>query len=297
MKGNGKFTRLSAGISSSLQETLPLSMKKENLFALVFALMSLTACNTNERQTTEATQPTQELTFRSESISRQSENCAQRPDACGSVSIAYIVATGGPEELRNNLNSTLQKHLLALLLDNNPDADTTARSNAAEIVATTFIEQYETYAKEETSEIPRPWDLKVEVKPIYQTQKVITIRTDTYSYTGGAHGLSVVSLRSFDQTGQQISLQQMLTDTTQLKKLAEQEIRKLREIPATQTLQEGGFFIEGNDLPLPQNAALTHKGLLLYYNPYEIASYADGPTEMLFTYQQLGEILKPAYRP
>ncbi len=34
------------------------------------------------------------------------------------------------------------------------------------------------------------------------------------------------------------------------------------------------------------------KGLLLYYNTYEVASYADGPKELQFTFKELEPYLK-----
>lgn len=43
---------------------------------------------------------------------------------------------------------------------------------------------------------------------------------------------------------------------------------------------------------LPQNIFYTDKGLLLYYNSYEAASYADGPKELLLPYVEVEEFLR-----
>lgn len=34
-------------------------------------------------------------------------------------------------------------------------------------------------------------------------------------------------------------------------------------------------------------------GIAFFYNIYEIASYADGPTELLLTYHEITDLLKP----
>ena len=43
---------------------------------------------------------------------------------------------------------------------------------------------------------------------------------------------------------------------------------------------------------LPQNIFYTDKGLLLYYNQYEIAAYSEGNQELMLSYEELGNLLK-----
>ena len=50
-------------------------------------------------------------------------------------------------------------------------------------------------------------------------------------------------------------------------------------------------MFEDEKFQLPQNIFFTDKGLLLYYNSYEIASYADGPKELLFSYKEVNDYL------
>ncbi|WP_326935009.1 RsiV family protein [Flavobacterium sp. PL11] len=56
-------------------------------------------------------------------------------------------------------------------------------------------------------------------------------------------------------------------------------------------MNSGGLMFENERFQLPQNIFFTDTGLLLYYNIYEIASYADGATEMLFPYTEVNEFL------
>lgn len=50
-------------------------------------------------------------------------------------------------------------------------------------------------------------------------------------------------------------------------------------------------MFEGDQFQLPLNIFYTDKGLLLYYNRYEIAAYADGPKELLIPYEELKNFL------
>jgi len=46
-----------------------------------------------------------------------------------------------------------------------------------------------------------------------------------------------------------------------------------------------------------QNIALTDQGLLVKYNPYEVAPYSFGQPELLLPYSELRGILRPDYLP
>ena len=50
-------------------------------------------------------------------------------------------------------------------------------------------------------------------------------------------------------------------------------------------------MFENDTFQLPQNIFYTEDGLLLYYNSYEAASYADGPKEILFPYDKISKFL------
>ncbi|HLH18807.1 MAG TPA: RsiV family protein [Bryobacteraceae bacterium] len=47
---------------------------------------------------------------------------------------------------------------------------------------------------------------------------------------------------------------------------------------------------------MPENFALTDESLIFYYNTYEIASHADGPTEVEIPLSEIRDLLRPEYR-
>ncbi|MBO6760471.1 MAG: DUF3298 domain-containing protein [Roseivirga sp.] len=53
-----------------------------------------------------------------------------------------------------------------------------------------------------------------------------------------------------------------------------------KEIPPTESLEERGYWFENDRFELTENFAIINKSLIFYFNPYEIAPYAMGPTEL-----------------
>ncbi|WP_181306753.1 DUF3298 and DUF4163 domain-containing protein [Rufibacter sp. XAAS-G3-1] len=237
----------------------------------------------------------QEVTLSSQRVQRKSEFC--QADTCAKVDLQYLRAEGKPAPLRDSLNQYIRRYLLRQQLTNNPDADLTQPGNAAELVTDEFLRQYATSREEfPDASTNTGWQLSISSEVLYQTPALVSLKMQAVGYSGGAHGYAVTSLQSFDSTGHALRLADMATDTVALKKLVEQEFRKVREL-ATASFEQQGFYTQAGKLPFPQNAALTAQGLRLYYNAYEVNAYAFGPTELLLPYPQLQRLLRPTYLP
>ena len=127
------------------------------------------------------------------------------------------------------------------------------------------------------------WSVEINSDIIYQDSSFISIATTNFSYTGGAHPNSNQVYKSFDlATGQAITLNDILIKGYEedLNESAEIEFRMLKEIPPNISLEERGYVFEGGKFKLNDNFAIINNSLLFYYNAYEIASYAEGPTEI-----------------
>jgi len=243
------------------------------------------------------------LRFDIKTVMRSSGPCGPDSSTCAKVSIVYPEAVAGPGKQRQSINRYVQQRLQSIKLDLNPDANTTATGNGAEDLADFFLKQRQQFIESMKTMPDMPaaiagWEMQVKGKPLYISEKVVSLRFDIYHFSGGAHGNPSNILQSFDSTGHALTLTEIVSDTAQLRKLAEQKFRQVRkEVVGNKTLEEAGYFVEGDTLPLPQNYALSPEGLLLYYNPYEIGPYVMGATELVLPYTQLQSLLKPAYRP
>ncbi len=149
-----------------------------------------------------------------------------------------------------------------------------------------LIEELKTEYNDVLSSFPdykASWSIEINSDIIYQDSSFVSIATTIFSYTGGAHANSSQVYKSFNlNTGEAITLDDILVKgyEEELNESAEIEFRMLKEIPPAFSLEEKGYVFEGGKFKLNDNFAIINKSLLFYYNPYEIASYAEGPTEI-----------------
>ena len=74
--------------------------------------------------------------------------------------------------------------------------------------------------------------------------------------------------------------------------MAESKFRAKYNIGAKTVINATDFMFENNEFQLPQTYFYTKEGFLLYYNVYEIASYAQGNFEVLIPYTEMKPYLK-----
>lgn len=154
-----------------------------------------------------------------------------------------------------------------------------------------FIGSYEQLRKEYPKDV-FGWEAEIEGSIRYQSDSILNIQIKHYTYTGGAHGYQGLRSLLFDPaTGKSIPNSQLFKDQDAFKAFAEKKFRGKYKIPENQSINATGFLFEGDKFSLPLNIFYTDKGLLLYYNPYEAASYADGPKELLLSYKEINDYL------
>ena len=132
------------------------------------------------------------------------------------------------------------------------------------------------------------WEADVAGKVIYHSDSIINIEIKHYTYTGGAHGYSGKRSLIFDaKTGKSIPDDYLFRNKREFAAFAEKKFRQAYQLTPGQPINANGLMFEGDVFQLPQTYFFTEKGFLLYYNVYEIASYADGPKEVLISYDEM----------
>lgn len=154
-----------------------------------------------------------------------------------------------------------------------------------------FIDSYEALQKDFPGET-MGWEATVSGKLKYQSAAVLNIEINHYTYTGGAHGYQGLRSLLFDPTtGKALTNETIFNDVAGFKAFAEKKFRAKYKIPSSASINSTGLMFEEDQFALPQTILYTDKGLLLYYNSYEAASYADGPKELLLPYDTIDEYL------
>ncbi|MFY7666958.1 DUF3298 domain-containing protein [Flavobacterium sp.] len=197
------------------------------------------------------------------------------------VEISLPVASNKPL-----VADSINRKILSVMKDIINYGETPFTSKNYQELANDFISTYEKVSAEFPDD-KMAWEAKVTGRFCYESDVLLNLEIDHYTFTGGAHGYSGKSSLLFDPaSGKSISEKDLITNPSEFLKIAEIAFRKKYKIANTTPLNEAGFMFETERFQLPQTYFFTKDGLLLYYNVYEIASYAQGPQEVLISYEE-----------
>ncbi|WP_417939229.1 PdaC/SigV domain-containing protein [Flavobacterium sp. RS13.1] len=245
-------------------------MKLYSLLAAV--LLLLTGC-------------TKTLTFESEVFEKESKIPCKKD--CPKITIEVPIAKNIPV-----VADSINKKILGILKDIIYFGEKPSEVRDYKSLVDSFIASYEEMHKKFPTET-FGWEAKVKGNIEYQSNQILNLKIDHYTFTGGAHGYQGFRSLLFNpNTGKTIFSNDLFKNEKEFKAYAEKEFRKKYKIPAKANINATGLMFEKDVFQLPQNIFYTEEGLLLYYNSYEAASYADGPKEILFPYEHISKYLK-----
>lgn len=213
--------------------------------------------------------------------------CDEPDTSCASITIEYPEISAAPTpQAKDSINAYIRKTLLGSVPGEKP-------AESVEAAMSRFIEDYKKF-KADFSDYPISWSVEREVKVYYQDAGLLSLSFYGFSYTGGAHPNSIVAYANFDlQSGKRLALQDLFREgfRERLNAVAEQRFRELKSIPPNQSYADAGFWFEDEQFKLTDNFAAGDTGVVFYYNNYEIAPYAMGPTELGISYRDLRELI------
>ncbi|HJS00795.1 MAG TPA: DUF4163 domain-containing protein [Flavobacterium sp.] len=158
-------------------------------------------------------------------------------------------------------------------------------------LAQSFIQNYEKIKRD----FPRDhfgWEAKIEGEVKYTSENIINITINHYTFTGGAHGYAGLRSLIFDpKTGKKIPNEKLFKNWNLFKVFAETKFRQKYKIPKDQPINSTGMFFENDVFQAAQNIFFTKEGIVLHYNPYEIAAYVDGSRALLIKYEEANDYL------
>ncbi|MGP9690077.1 DUF3298 domain-containing protein [Psychrobacter sp. AOP22-C1-C5] len=144
----------------------------------------------------------------------------------------------------------------------------------------------------------RQWPYELTVRPNYlgHVNDFELFEIESYSYTGGAHGMSYNEYLIFDLTAKtQVKLDDMLIagQEPRFKALAHDAYKTW-----VKTFDNDVSSYEKNwPFTLSDNVTLTDKGIDILYQPYAIGPYAAGMPVLSIPYAKLNKVLKPRFIP
>lgn len=140
-----------------------------------------------------------------------------------------------------------------------------------------FIIDYNTLIKDIGNNF-LSYDVDTFMQDSYQSQDFVSLELNYYLFTGGAHGYSGTQFLNFDAiTGELLDQNSLFVDVDGLIRYSEKIFREQYQVPQERSINSSGFWFEDDQFHLPENIGFTETELILHYNQYEIASYAEGP--------------------
>ncbi len=132
------------------------------------------------------------------------------------------------------------------------------------------------------------WDI------ISNDNDLLTLEIINSEYTGGAHGNYSIQYVCLDSRMKKIwTLSDIMqVDSAALSVLLDIAARKYFNIREDHSLQDRLLVAQ---IQATDNVYITPKGLVFCYQPYEIASYADGVIQLYIPYRELWPLLQPEF--
>lgn len=229
--------------------------------------------------------------FEQQSFYRTLDECRIDSTPCAAVEAAYPLAMEGPEAIREKINDTVFFHLrfslalFATTIEEIPED--------LEAIANEFFSEYRSMQTYQPDYFI-PWRVATTGKVLFQSNRTISIQLENYAFAGGAHPNTQTTLLNFDRsTGEIIQMDQVISDRKQLEKIVESAFKEAHQLEGDASVRQSGFFW-GESFHLPKNFAILRQGLYFYYNPYEVAAYAAGPTDFIIPYEKLENVVNEA---
>ena len=191
----------------------------------------------------------------------------------------------GTSEISNTINSNIENQI-AKTLNFAEDESSITLSDAITKFDSIFIAFKDDF--EETSLI---WEAVIDGEITYKSPQIICVALNSYLNTGGAHGnMNISFLNLNSQTGEVLQNNDLIKNRKAFVELAKSHFKiKMGDSLNENTLKDYFF---GEDFQLPANMGYSDEGVILLYNVYEIASYAQGITEFTIPFEEALPYLK-----
>ncbi len=183
--------------------------------------------------------------------------------------------------------------------------DKISSNNSVEDVAHKYI--YDYFFRYNKG-LPSPSDTSIDLKSttfkyeydqkigvVFNRDDLVIFSSYTFDYTGGAHPNHNTTFFCVDvKNKKRLGLDDVLImDSAKIAPIFEKVLRKERKIASSDKLNS--ILFENYILP-NDNFYFNKIGIVFFYNPYEIAPYVYGDTELFIPYTTLAPYLKPSFK-
>lgn len=222
--------------------------------------------------------------FSVKNIEKYASDCTHTDSTnCAVVSLNYIEFKR-PLAFAEKFNDTIHKRIFQVL-----DSDFEL-SKDINVAVNDFLENY-ILDKKLFPDMSMPYEVNLWDTILHQNDELICLKSNIYEYTGGAHGYTSTTFLNFKPSGDCYSVDELFNPKDSIVAIAEKYFRESQKITEN-SINKNGFWFENDKFALPQNIGFTKDSLILHYNPYEIAPYSFGSTEVKIPIKEIKNWIK-----
>ncbi|CAN5530761.1 DUF3298 and DUF4163 domain-containing protein [soil metagenome] len=204
---------------------------------------------------------------------------------CAHYEVSYPVFVG--------LDTAVQTSIL-LKLTKALNGEVEEKVISIEAAGNEFVTEFNEFKAETPDNFGR-WYRSVGVEVMIFNDSLLSLQISDETYSGGAHGSYATTFLNLNpSSGDTLSLSDFLKPGYEqsLTKIGEQIFRETRELADTASLEFNGFEFGDNQFGLNSNYGFRKEGIVFFYNSYEVAPYAMGPTEVVIPYERIRDWMK-----
>lgn len=200
------------------------------------------------------------------------------------ISINFPKAEG-TNDVANRINTTLQNYIVD---QTNLSEDSQTSLSIHDAVAK-FNYEFNSF-KSDFPDSTQKWEAFIDGEVTHRSPELICIAINSYLDTGGAHGNTNVRFFNFNpQTGTSLHTKDLIGNIKGFSEVVEQKLKDEIKTNTDNESMEDEFF--GKDFQLPETIGYSDEGIIILYNPYEIASYAQGIVEFTIPFEDVSSFL------
>lgn len=254
---------------------------------LIFSLAVLTACSKQEIKKGV-------LKYEMKSYSQAVGDTSGLSNNYATVVLKYpeIKEAASPYIL-DNLNNFVRASILTALFKE-------GEYKTPEFFMENFLKEYNKFNEDKPSDMPSIWTIERIVDITYESENVVSFSFFETSFLGGAHPNTNNFFTPFNLlTGVKLYKNDVFVEgyEAKLTAIAEKKFRDQKELTSDANLEEAGFSFKENKFALNSNFGFTKDGIVFYYNAYEIAPYALGPTAIELKYDEIKDLIRKEFLP
>ncbi len=214
---------------------------------------------------------------------------------CATIDFSLPKIEQGSDALKKSVAEWCENLITGLLMPE-IDLDST-KAVSVEQAAQSFFKMHQEFAVEAPDSPMTYYSAECQDTVLFNDGKHLTLEITGYIYTGGAHGMPVADVSTFDIiTGKKLNWDDLVTDKAALKAIAERKFRAERAdifqpTDGSEPFQFDDVFV----FDLPSNYGQTQEGIYCHYQPYEVGPYAIGSTTFTISFAEIGALLKQTF--